>query len=112
MVSHPPLLTIQPDFSQNHPPPLGALHTMAEGQEAVDFHQSSCKKPRARPLHPSHDGQSPKTVAIQNDYFLKKATDSQRKFGSDGNGNPNYGREAVGFFPLKNQSSARSWLLD
>jgi hypothetical protein len=30
--------------------------------------------------------------------FLKKATDSQRKFGSDGNGNPNYGQEAVGFF--------------
>ena len=31
-------------------------------------------------------------------YFLKKATYSQRKFGSDRNGNPNYGREAVKFF--------------
>ena len=30
--------------------------------------------------------------------FLRKATDSQRKFESDGNGNQNYGREAVGFF--------------
>jgi hypothetical protein len=39
-------------------------------------------------------------------------TDSQRKFGSDGNGNPNYGREAIRFFPLKNQSLTRSWLLD
>ena len=27
-----------------------------------------------------------------------KATDSRRKFGSDGNGNPNYGPEAVDFF--------------
>jgi hypothetical protein len=33
--------------------------------------------------------------------FLKKATDSRRKFGSDRNGNPNYGREAVSFFSLK-----------
>ena len=33
--------------------------------------------------------------------FDDKATDSRRKFGSDGNGNPNYGREAVGFFSLK-----------
>jgi len=39
-------------------------------------------------------------------------TDSQRKFGLDGNGNPNYGREAVGFFSLKNQSLTRSWPLD
>ena len=29
--------------------------------------------------------------------FIKKATNSQRKFGSDGNGNPNYGREASVF---------------
>ena len=28
--------------------------TMAEGREVVDFHQSDCKKPRIRPLHPSH----------------------------------------------------------
>jgi hypothetical protein len=26
--------------------------------------------------------------------------DSRRKFELDGNGNPNYGQEAVGFFPL------------
>jgi hypothetical protein len=49
---------------------------------------------------------------MKNDYFLKKATDSRRKFGPDGNGNPNYGREVVGFFSLKIQSLTRSWLLD
>ena len=31
-------------------------------------------------------------------HFLTKATDSRRKFGSDKNGNPNYGQEAVEFF--------------
>jgi hypothetical protein len=46
---------------------------------------------------------------ILNDYFLKKAMDSRRKFGLDGNGNPNYGREAVGFFSLNNQSWACSF---
>jgi hypothetical protein len=91
---------------------LGALHTMAEGREAVDFHQSNCKNPRVQPLDPSHYGQSPKAVTIKIDYFLKKATDSRRKFGSDGNGNPNYGREVVGFFSLKIQSLTRSWPLD
>jgi hypothetical protein len=25
---------------------LGALHTLAEGREAIDFHQSNCKNPR------------------------------------------------------------------
>ena len=43
--------------------------------------------------------------------FLKKATDSRRKFGSDGNGR-DYGREAVGFTSLKNQSLTKSWPLD
>jgi hypothetical protein len=38
--------------------------------------------------------------------------DSRRKFGSDGNGNPNYGGEAVGFFSFKNQSLRTSWALD
>jgi hypothetical protein len=38
---------------------VGALHTMAEGQEAVNFHQSNCKKPRVQPLDPSHYGQRP-----------------------------------------------------
>jgi hypothetical protein len=33
---------------------LGPLHTMADGREAVDFHQLDCKKPRIRPLDPSH----------------------------------------------------------
>jgi hypothetical protein len=27
----------------------GALHTKAEGQEVVNFHQSYCKKPKVRP---------------------------------------------------------------
>jgi hypothetical protein len=40
------------------------------------------------------------------------ATNSRRKFELDGNGNPNYGQEVVGFFKLKNQSLTRSWLLD
>jgi hypothetical protein len=44
--------------------------------------------------------------------FLKKATDSCRKFGLDENGNPNYDREAVGFFSLNNKSLTRSWPLD
>jgi hypothetical protein len=44
--------------------------------------------------------------------LVKKATDSQRKFGLDGNGNPNYGWEAVGFISLENQSLTRSWPLD
>jgi hypothetical protein len=43
---------------------LGPVHTMAEGQEAVDFHQSNCKKPRVRSLDPSHYGQSPKAVGF------------------------------------------------
>ena len=33
---------------------LGPLHTTAEGQEAVDFHQLDCKKPRIPPLDLSH----------------------------------------------------------
>jgi hypothetical protein len=85
---------------------------MAKGREAVDFHQSNCKKPRVRPLDPSHYRQSLKAVTFYNDYFLKKATDSRRKFGLDMNGNPNYGREAVGFFSLKYQSLTISWPLD
>ena len=47
-------------------------------------------------------GQSPRLLLFKMptwQYFLTKATDSQMKFGSDGNGNPNYGREAVNFFP-------------
>jgi hypothetical protein len=43
---------------------LGPVHTMAGGREAVDFHQSNCKKSRVRPLDPSHYGQSPKAVAF------------------------------------------------
>jgi hypothetical protein len=43
---------------------------------------------------------------------LTKATDSQRKFGSYGNENLNYGREAVGFLFIKKQALARSWPLD
>jgi hypothetical protein len=72
--------------------------SMAEGREAVDLIGESAKV--QRPLH------------FKSDYFMKKAMDSRRKFGLDGNGNPNYGREAVGFFSLNNQSSTRSWPLD
>jgi hypothetical protein len=45
-------------------------------------------------------------------YFLKKGTDFRRRFGSDGNGNPNYGQEAIGIFLFKNQTLTRSWPLD
>jgi hypothetical protein len=51
---------------------LGALHTMAEGRKAVDFHQSDCKKPRVWPLDPSQYGQSPKAVASLNDSFIQR----------------------------------------
>jgi hypothetical protein len=47
-------------------------------------------------------GQSPKGVALQIAYmsilFDQGETNSQRKFGSHMNGNPNYGREAIDFF--------------
>jgi hypothetical protein len=43
---------------------VGVLHTMAEGREAVDFHQSYCKKLRVWSLGPSHYGESPRAVAI------------------------------------------------
>ena len=69
---------------------FGALHTMAEGREAVNFHQSNCKKPRVWSLDPSHYGQ--RSLQLQNDYFLKKAMNSRRKFGLDKNRIPNYGR--------------------
>jgi hypothetical protein len=43
---------------------------MAEGREAVDFHQSDCKKPRIHPLNPFHNsGQSPKAIVLQNAYM-------------------------------------------
>jgi hypothetical protein len=90
---------------------LGALHTMAEGREAVDFHESNCEKPRVRPLDPSHYGQSPKAVTIQNAYFFTKATNSRRKFGSDGNGTLTMVKKPS-VFSIKNQSLTRSWPLD
>jgi hypothetical protein len=67
---------------------------------------------QVQPLDPSQYGQSPKVVAILNDYFLKKAINSRRKFGPDRNGNPNYGQEVIGFFSIKNQSLTRFWPLD
>jgi hypothetical protein len=45
-------------------------------------------------------------------YFLTKATGSWRKFGSDKNGNPNYGWEVVDFFSWKYKKLTRSWPLD
>ena len=45
-------------------------------------------------------GQNPKAVALQNAhmaiFFLTKATYCRRKFETNNNGNPNYGREVVG----------------
>jgi hypothetical protein len=50
---------------------------MVEGRKAVDFHQFDCKKPKAWPLHPLHQDQSPKTIKILNAYFLTKVMDSK-----------------------------------
>jgi len=33
---------------------VGPLYTMAEGQDAIGFHQWDCKKSRIWPLDPSH----------------------------------------------------------
>jgi hypothetical protein len=85
---------------------------MAEGREAVDFHQSNYKKPRVRLLDPYTMAKVQRPPHFKMIIFLKKAMDSRKKFGLDGNGNPNYGREAVGFFSLNNQSLTRSWPLD
>jgi hypothetical protein len=73
---------------------------MAEGQEAVNFHQSNCKKPRNWPLDLHTRGQSPKAVALQNAYvaILFDQCNGLLKFGSDNNGNPNCGWEAVDLF--------------
>jgi hypothetical protein len=71
------IFPIQLDFSQNQP----AAITLNTGSP--------------RTLTSS---QSPKAVAILNACFLIEAMDSWRKFGSDGNGNPNYGQEAIDFF--------------
>jgi hypothetical protein len=91
---------------------LEVLHTMAEGQDSGhELPPIKLQEPRVQPLNPSHYGQSPKVVTISNDYFLKKAIDSRRKFGSDRNGNPTYGQEVVNVFLSKKQSLTRSSLL-
>jgi hypothetical protein len=84
---------------------------MAEGQEAVTYHQSNCKKPRAsRPFTLEAKVQWPSSIKMLT--FLTQVTNSRRKFGSVRNGNTNYSRETVGFFSIKNQSLTRSWPLD
>jgi hypothetical protein len=45
-------------------------------------------------------------------YFFTKVTESQRKFGSDMNGYPHYGWEAIDLFSYKNKILTRSWPLD
>jgi hypothetical protein len=50
-------------------------------------------------------GQSPKVVALQTAYMailLTTEMDSQMKFGSHRNENPNFGREIVDLFALNN----------
>jgi hypothetical protein len=48
----------------------GPLHTMAQGREAVDFHQSDCAQNQEFALSTLHTkGQSPKAVALQNAYM-------------------------------------------
>ena len=80
--------------------PLGVLHTMPEGREAVYSYQAYCKKPKVQPstLHT--------TAKVQRHQILiwllyKKATNSQRKFGSDRNGYPTLGERPSVIFHLK-----------
>jgi hypothetical protein len=54
----------------------------------------------------------PKSKGILKWLLFEEGDNSRRKFGLDKNGNPNYGREAVGFISLNNQSLTRSWPLD
>jgi hypothetical protein len=67
-----------------------------------DFHQSDCEKPRIRlasrsfTLEAKFKGRC-SSKCLHGSFFLTKATDSPRKFGSDKNGNPNYGQEAIDF---------------
>lgn len=74
---------------------------MAECQEAIDVHQSDCKKPKFNlaTLH-IREAQVQRLLLSKmstRQYFFTKATDSRRVFVSDKNENPNYGREAVFF---------------
>jgi hypothetical protein len=61
-------------------------------------------------------GQSPKAVALQNTYmaiFVDQGDGfSKEVWGSDGIGNPNYGREALDLFFIKIKKLTRSWPLD
>ena len=62
---------------------------MAEGREDIDFHQSNHEFGLLT-LHTR--GQRPLLSKMPTwQYFLTKVTDSQRKFGSYMNGDPNYG---------------------
>ena len=48
---------------------LGHFCIVAEGREAVGFHQLDCKKPKIQPLDPHTRGPSPKAVALKNAYM-------------------------------------------
>jgi len=88
---------------------------MAEGQEAIDFHQLYYKKPRIWPLDPSHCMQKVQRLSKMPtwQYFLMKATDSRRNFGSDMNGTRiMVKRSSIFFHKNKNRKLTRSWPLD
>ena len=69
---------------------------MVEGREVIDFHQSYCKKPRFQPFTLEVKVQRPPLSKMSTwQYFLIKVTNSQREFGLDMIGKPNYGWEAI-----------------
>jgi len=80
---------------------------MAEGREDVDFHQIKIARNQEFTLSTLHTTcQKSKSLSLSKistwQYFLTQVltttTYSGRKFESDKNGNPNYGREVIDFF--------------
>jgi hypothetical protein len=90
---------------------------MAEGREAVDLHQSNCKKPRVWPLNPSHYGQIalwPKSKGHRNlEWLLFEDGDGLSKevwVRREWKSKP-WSRGCL-FFHSNNQLLTRSWPLD
>jgi hypothetical protein len=87
---------------------------MAEGREAVDFHQSNCKKPRVRPLDPTLHIMA----KVQRPSHFKMITFCRRRrtlegsLGWTGIETQTMVERPSVFFILNNQSLTKSWPLD
>ena len=80
---------------------LGPLHSMVEGRIPPIGLQET-QNPASRPFTLEVKVQRPLLSKMPTwQYFLTKATNFRRKFGSDRIGNPNYDQEAVNLFPKK-----------